>query len=111
VEFTSLACFLALVVNITGVSGHPEARRFTPRRKSISTPCRRIRDEELKHSQVMETVGDLTDVVCARLTGSPNLKKGSAICDGQNGEWGITNPHSEAWLRDQKLPRKLTSWR
>jgi hypothetical protein len=34
----------------------------------------RIRDAALNHSQIMDTVGYLADVIGPRLTGSPNLK-------------------------------------
>jgi len=35
----------------------------------------RIRDEGMNHSQVMETLSTLTEVIGPRLTGSPNLKR------------------------------------
>src|SRR4051794_16062254 len=46
---------------------------------SVSTqtndPIARIRTEGLEHSQVMETLTYLSDVIGPRLTGSPNLKR------------------------------------
>ncbi|HVF45220.1 MAG TPA: M20/M25/M40 family metallo-hydrolase [Pyrinomonadaceae bacterium] len=45
----------------------------------------------------METVGYLTDVVGARLTGSPGLKKAQEYALGRLRGWGITNAHLEPW--------------
>ena len=57
----------------------------------------RMKEEELKHSQVMETVGYLTDVIGPRLTGSPNLKKAQQYAIDKMRQWGIANAHPEAW--------------
>ncbi|MGA9993796.1 MAG: M20/M25/M40 family metallo-hydrolase, partial [Pyrinomonadaceae bacterium] len=57
----------------------------------------RIKEEELKHSQVMEMVSYLTDVTGPRLTGSPNLKRAQEYVMGRLHEWGIQNVHLEAW--------------
>jgi hypothetical protein len=57
----------------------------------------RIKDEESKRSQVMDLVGYLTDVTGGRLTGSPNLKRAQQYALDRMREWGISNPHPEAW--------------
>lgn len=57
----------------------------------------RIKEEALRHSQVMETVGYLTDVIGPRLTGSPGLKKAQAYTLDLMRSWGLSNPHPEAW--------------
>jgi carboxypeptidase Q len=57
----------------------------------------RIKKEALQNSQVMETVGYLTDVIGPRLTGSPGLKKAQAYTLDLMHKWGLSNPHPEAW--------------
>jgi carboxypeptidase Q len=57
----------------------------------------KIKDEESKHSQVMDMVGYLTDVAGPRLTGSPNLKKAQQYAMDRMREWGIANVHPEEW--------------
>ena len=44
----------------------------------------RLRQEEYSYSQVMDIMSHLTDVIGARLTGSPNMKKAN--------EWGTRGP-------------------
>jgi Zn-dependent M28 family amino/carboxypeptidase len=57
----------------------------------------RIREEGMEHSQAMETLSRLCDVIGPRLTGSPNLKRANHwTCDRMAG-WGLTNAHLEAW--------------
>ena len=56
-----------------------------------------IRDAALNHSQIMETVGYLTDVTGPRLTGSPNLKRAEEYARDTLQEWGLENAHLEAW--------------
>ena len=60
---------------------------------------KRITDEELQHSQVMETVGYLTDVIGPRLTGSPGLRKAQQYALERLQQWGIRNGQLEAWGR------------
>jgi len=57
----------------------------------------RIRDTALNHSQIMETVGYLTDVTGPRLTGSPNLKQAEEYARDKLRDWGLENAHLEAW--------------
>ena len=57
----------------------------------------RIKNEALRNSQVMETVGYLTDVIGPRVTGSPGLKKAEAYTLDLMRRWGLSNPHPEAW--------------
>lgn len=56
-----------------------------------------IKEAESKHSQVMDLVGYLTDVVGPRLTGSPSLKNAQRYAMDRMREWGMTNVHREAW--------------
>jgi Zn-dependent M28 family amino/carboxypeptidase len=57
----------------------------------------RIREEGLEHSQVMETLSGLCDVIGPRLTGSPNLKRANHWTRDRLAGWGLTNAHLEAW--------------
>src|SRR5947209_5451964 len=57
----------------------------------------KIKDEGLKHSQVMETLSYLTDVYGPRLTGSPNLRRAQAWAEQQLKEWGLVNVHEEPY--------------
>lgn len=57
----------------------------------------RIRDEGLNHSQVMETLSYLTEVIGPRLTGSPNLKRANEWTRDKMACWGLTNAHLEPW--------------
>jgi carboxypeptidase Q len=60
-------------------------------------PIARIREEGLTHSQVMQTLSHLTEVIGPRLTGSPNLKRANEWTRDQLTEWGLTSAHLEAW--------------
>ena len=57
----------------------------------------RIRDEGFGNSKVMDTLFQLTDVIGARLTGSPNLKKANEWTRDQLTSWGLANAHLESW--------------
>jgi carboxypeptidase Q len=60
-------------------------------------PIARIRDEGLNHSQVMQTLSYLTDVIGPRLTGSPNLHHANEWTRDKLSEWGLQNAHNEPW--------------
>ncbi len=49
----------------------------------------RIREEGLRHSQVMETARHLTDVLGPRLTGSPQLKAANEWTRQRLADWGL----------------------
>jgi carboxypeptidase Q len=57
----------------------------------------RIRDEGFRHSQVMETVRQLTDGLGPRLTGSPQLKEANEWTRHRLEEWGLANAHLEPY--------------
>lgn len=57
----------------------------------------RIRDEGLHHSQVMDTLHHLTDVIGPRLTGSPQLKEANDWTRQQLAGWGLANAHLEGY--------------
>jgi hypothetical protein len=57
----------------------------------------KIRDEGLNHSQVMQTVSYLTDVIGPRLTNSPNMKRANEWTRDTMMKWGMQNAKLEAW--------------
>lgn len=57
----------------------------------------KIKDEGSKNSQVMQTLSYLTDVIGARLTGSPQMKRANEWTRDRMTKWGLQNAHLEAW--------------
>jgi hypothetical protein len=67
---------------------------YTAPRETID----RIREEGMgKNSQVMQTLSYLTDVIGARLTNSPNMKRANEWTRDEMKKWGMQNAHLEAW--------------
>lgn len=60
-------------------------------------PVARIRDEGLNHSQVMQTLSYLTDVIGPRLTGSPNLRRANEWTRERMASWGLASARLEPW--------------
>jgi len=58
---------------------------------------KKIREEGMQRSQVMETLSWLTDVHGPRLTNSPQYKRASEWAKGRLTEWGLQNANLEAW--------------
>ena len=58
---------------------------------------KKIRDEGLNRSQVMQTIGYVSDVIGPRLTGSPALKRANEWTKFKLMEWGLQNAALEAW--------------
>jgi carboxypeptidase Q len=58
----------------------------------------RIREEGMgKNSQVMQTLSYLSDVIGARLTNSPSMKRANEWTRDQMAKWGMQNAHLESW--------------
>ncbi len=57
----------------------------------------KIKDEGMNRSQVMQTLSYLSDVIGARLTGSPGLKNANEWTKDTMTKWGLKNAHLEAW--------------
>src|SRR5678816_4403825 len=60
-------------------------------------PITRIKDEGMKNSQVMQTLGYLSDVIGPRLTASPGMKRANEWTRDTLAKWGLENAHLEAW--------------
>jgi carboxypeptidase Q len=58
---------------------------------------KKIREEGMQRSQVMETLSWLTDVHGPRLTNSPQYKRASEWAKGKLTEWGLQRASLEAW--------------
>jgi len=95
------ASFFTLTLVIIGLNTPAIAQQplvpQVPREKIDLDAFSRIKAEELNHSQVMEMVGYLTDVIGPRLTGSPNLKVAQEYALNKARDWGLKNAHTEAW--------------
>ena len=57
----------------------------------------KIRDEGMNHSQVMQTLSYLTDVIGGRLTNSPNMKRANEWTRDTMAKWGMQNAKLEPW--------------
>ena len=57
----------------------------------------KIKEEGSTNSQVMQTLSYLTDVIGARLTGSPQMKRANEWTRDTMMKWGLKNAHLEAW--------------
>jgi carboxypeptidase Q len=57
----------------------------------------RMKDEGMNRSQVMQTLGYLSDVIGPRLTASPGMKRGNEWTRDQLTKFGMENAHLEAW--------------
>ena len=73
------------------------AAAFRRTQQGTNDPIARIRNEGLNHSQVMQTLSYLSDVIGPRLTGSPNLKRANEWTREKLTSWGLTNAHLESW--------------
>jgi carboxypeptidase Q len=62
-----------------------------------ATDIDKIKDEGMNHSQVMQTLGYLTDVIGQRLTASPSLLRANEWTRDTMKKWGMQNAHLEAW--------------
>ncbi|HKW33113.1 MAG TPA: M20/M25/M40 family metallo-hydrolase [Candidatus Acidoferrum sp.] len=90
VRNTTLSLFLcAAVLLVSGIA--------TAQERTDLDAAKRIRDAALNHSQIMDTIGYLADVIGPRLTGSPNLKRAEEYARDKLREWGLANAHLEAW--------------
>lgn len=57
----------------------------------------RLIDEGMNHSQVMQTVQHLTDVIGPRMTNSPAMRTAEGWTAEQFAKWGLKNVHKEGF--------------
>jgi carboxypeptidase Q len=65
--------------------------------KDPNDPIERIKDEGMNHSQVMQTLSYLSDVIGPRLTASPNAKRANEWTRNELTRWGLQSAHLEPW--------------
>jgi putative endopeptidase len=82
---------------LAATSQPAEPRPSTSSELRCDDPIARIRDEGLNHSQVMQTLSYLSDVIGPRLTGSPNLRRANEWTRQTMASWGLANSHLEQW--------------
>ncbi|NOT49007.1 MAG: M20/M25/M40 family metallo-hydrolase [Acidobacteria bacterium] len=71
-----------------------------PAAKIYSAPpdvLEKIKEEGTKNSQVMQTLGYLSDVIGPRLTASPGMKRANEWTRDKLTSFGLENAHLEAW--------------
>ena len=75
------------------------ALQIAVRAQSAADPDinKKIRQEEMDHSQIMHTMHFLTDVYGPRLTGSPNHEAAADWAMKEMMAWGFENAHLETW--------------
>jgi carboxypeptidase Q len=93
----SIAIALVVVLFITALPAVAQQPAASTPQLDPNDPIARIREEGLKHSQVMETLSYLSDVIGPRLTASPNLKRANEWTRDQLTKWGLQNAHLESW--------------
>jgi hypothetical protein len=96
-SFGGAACAVLLLLNGGYSATAQNNESSTTTSEKPKDPIAMIRDEGLNHSQVMQTLSYLSDVIGPRLTGSPNLKRANEWTRDTMTSWGLTNAHLEAW--------------
>lgn len=76
-----------------GQAASQAAKVYTAPKEDID----KIIVEGRDNSQVMKTLGYLSDVIGPRLTGSPGLKRANEWTRDTLANWGLENAHLEAW--------------
>jgi len=73
-----------------------------------------IRQEGFRNSQAMQILGELTDRIGPRVTGSPNMKTSNEWTRDKMASWGLSNAHLEGyefgrgWAEDFTSVRMIT---
>ena len=57
----------------------------------------RIKDEAVNHSQLMDTLSYLTEVIGPRLTNSPNYRRAATWTRDKLASWELSDAHLEPW--------------
>jgi carboxypeptidase Q len=89
--------FMTLLLVISMLTSGTAAIAQSPQEKFDEEAINKIKEEGLKHSQVMDTLSYITDVTGARLTNSPNIHVAQEWAKNKLAAWGLANAHLEAW--------------
>jgi hypothetical protein len=84
-----VAASLILILTIPALAGSNESLELDM--------MSRIRQEAFRHSQIMQTLSELTDRIGPRLTGSPQMKEANVWAKEKLSGWGLANAHLESW--------------
>lgn len=91
----------ALAQTSAAVSHAAASADSSPARSGVYTAPKaeidKIKDEGLNHSQVMQTLSYLTDVIGPRLTNSPNMKRANEWTRDTMAKWGMQNAKLVPW--------------
>ena len=96
----ALYAFLLPMLSFAQTTAVGSSTTATPAKAVYAAPKEvidKIRDEGMNHSQVMQTLSYLTDVIGQRLTGSPSLRHANEWTRDTLAKWGLQNAHLEAW--------------
>src|SRR5262245_34147862 len=91
----SAACLLLEV--LLSIATPAAAQQSKDKEKVDQEVVAKIKEEELKRSQAMETLSFLTDVYGPRLTNSPQIKAAGEWTQKRLAGWGLANVHLEPW--------------
>jgi hypothetical protein len=89
-QFAALLLLFTLVVPYAAFAQQPQQPAEDPM-------IAKIKDEGMNHSQVMQTLSYLTDVIGPRLTASPGMKRSNEWTRDTLAKWGLQNAHLESW--------------
>src|ERR1700746_1807808 len=89
-QFAALILLFTRVVPYTAFAQQPQQPAEDPM-------IAKIKDEGMNHSQVMQRLSYLTDVIGPRLPASPGMKRSNEWTRDTLTKWGLQNAHLEAW--------------
>lgn len=106
-----MARLLVAALLVTALSAIPTAVfAATPEPVDLDAVTQ-IRQEGFRNSQVMQILGELTDRIGPRVTGSPNMKKANDWTRDKLTEWGLSNSHLEGYDFGRGWAEEFTSVR
>ncbi|HKV40444.1 MAG TPA: M20/M25/M40 family metallo-hydrolase [Blastocatellia bacterium] len=95
---TSLILLLSMLGLVVAPVSAGKARQENHEAEKVDLAAiQKIKDEALKHSQVMDILSYLSDVYGPRLTGSPNVRAAQEWTEARLKSWGVDNVHLESW--------------
>lgn len=88
---------LSVVIQPLSVLAQDQATGSITTEKVDLAVVEKVKEEGLKRSEVMETIGFLTDVYGPRLTGSPQMRQAAEWTKQRLEKWGLTRVSLEPW--------------
>jgi carboxypeptidase Q len=88
-----LISVIVIAVLLAPITGYSQSSIYSAQKEDID----KIVAEDRDHSQVMQTLAYLSDVIGPRLTGSPGLKRANEWTRDTLTKWGLENAHLEPW--------------